>query len=639
MPNPPTPAQSMPDRLEPDRLESTTLPIATGAQVRAVVAALLRQHLGRTLAVSALFLVAAALGLVMPASLGRIIDAVSTNAGFATIAFWVGGVAVGAIAAAGASLWGLRLLTSLVQDALASLREDVFASAMRLPVSTVDDGESADLLSRVTGDVDAVAEAGGNVMPILLSAIFTIVVSLAALTALDPWLALAGVACVPFYLLGTRAFLRRSRVVFREVREREADRGQAVIEAVEGRETLLALNEQAYALDRVRRRAEASIVVQIEGVRLRNRLFRWINGGELVGLAAILTAGFVLHSTDVVTVGMVTTAALVFHRLFDPIGQLIFGLDDVQRAAIGLARLVGVINLAAMVTEPLTAAQPSAERLPSPRRSAERRAATGIELQNVSFRYPTTGRGVSTVSLRVEPGTTVAFVGSSGSGKSTLARLIAGHHLPDSGSLRLYPATVTPYYISQELHQFRGSIADNLRLVAPDASTEQLAAAVIAVGADWALPALAADSQSASNVVKSGSTRDTVRSEFAGSRAQDGSDWSLDEGRIQQLAIARALLADPELVILDEATADVGLQHRAAVETALDALCRDRTAIVIAHRLHQAAHADQIVVFEAGSLRERGSHAQLIAAAGLYEGFWRAQVGADSIPPVEKESS
>ncbi|PRB10275.1 ABC transporter ATP-binding protein, partial [Microbacterium sp. MYb62] len=523
---------------------STTalLPIASGARVRAVVGALLRQHPGRAAAVATLFLAASALGIVMPACLGRIVDAVSTDAGVAPIAGWVAGAGLGAIGAAIVMLWAVRMLTGLVQDMLATLREDVFASAMRLPVSSVDDGESADLLSRVTGDVDAVAEAGGNVAPTLLSAAFAIGVSVVALTALDPLLALAGIASAPFYVLGTRAFLRRSRVVFREVRVREAARSQAVLDAVEGIETLTAFNEQEPALERVRERAEASIQMQIEGVRVTNRLFRWINGGELVGLAAILGAGFLLQSSGAITVGAVTTAALLFHRLFGPVGQLIFGLDDIQRAAIGLARLVGVIDLA-----PAPTAQTSEV-------DAAHRASAGIEVRDVTFRYPTTGRGISDVNLQVAAGTTAALVGTSGSGKSTLARVIAGHHPPTSGSVHLASRTEAPYYLSQELHHFRGTIADNLRLVAPEATDEVVLTALRAVGAEWAIEAMVREERAEGE----GASADPVA--------------PLDEGRIQQLAVARAFLADPDVVILDEATADVGLHHREAVEDAIAAL-------------------------------------------------------------------
>ena len=580
---------------------STTalLPIASSARVRGVVGALLRQHPGRTAAVAALFLAASALGIVMPTCLGRIVDAVSSDAGFVTIAAWVAGAGLGAVGAAVVMLWAVRVLTGLVQDMLATLREDVFASAMRLPVSEVDDGESADLLSRVTGDVDAVAEAGGNVAPTLLSAAFAIGVSVVALTALDPWLALAGLVSAPFYVLGTRAFLRRSRVVFREVRVREAARSQAVLDAVEGIETLTAFNEQEHALDRVRERAEASIRMQIEGVRVTNRLFRWINGGELVGLAAILGTGFLLQSAGAITVGAVTTAALLFHRLFGPVGQLIFGLDDIQRAAIGLARLVGVIDLA----PPAVTSHRQADTAPQ--------SCAGIEVRGVTFHYPTTGRGISDVSLRVDPGTTAALVGTSGSGKSTLARVIAGHHPPSSGSVHLASDGEAPYYLSQELHHFRGTIADNLRLVAPEADDDDMVVALRAVGAQWAIEAL------------------TSENEGAASEAV----VPLDEGRIQQLAVARAFLADPDVVILDEATADVGLHHREAVEDAIAALREGRTALLIAHRLQQAVSAEQIIVFADGRTTQRGTHEELLAADGLYRDSWLAQTRTTPIPP------
>lgn len=589
------------------------LPIASSARVRAAVGALLRQHRGRAAAVAGLFLAASALGIVTPTCLGRIVDAVSSDAGFATIAGRVIGAGAGAIGAAVMMLWAVRMLAGLVQDMLATLREDVFASAMRLPVSAIDDGESADLLSRVTGDVDAVAEAGGNVAPTLLSAGFAIGVSVVALTALDPWLALAGVAAAPFYALGTRAFLRRSRVVFREVRVREAARSQAVLDAVEAIDTLTAFNEQEHALERVRERAESSIRMQVEGVRVTNRLFRWINAGELVGLAAILCTGFLLHSAAAITVGTVTTAALLFHRLFDPVGQLIFGLDDIQRATIGLARLVGVIDLA-----PAAAAAREAASDAAPQRSAVIEAA-GIEVRDVTFRYPSTGRGISEVTLQVEQGTTAALVGTSGSGKSTLARVIAGHHPPTSGSVHLAPGGGAPYYLSQELHQFRGTIADNLRLVAPGASHDDMVAALRAVGAGWAVDAMATEPDG------EGPSVNPVA--------------PLDEGRIQQLAVARAFLADPEVVILDEATADVGLHHRDAVEEAIGVLRQGRTALLIAHRLQQAASAEQIIVFADGRATQRGTHAELLATDGPYRSSWLVQTPSTPAPQTTPEET
>jgi ATP-binding cassette subfamily C protein len=301
----------------------------------------------------------------------------------------------------------------------------------------------------------------------------------------------------------------------------------------------------------------------------------------------------------------------VFHRLFDPIGQLIFGLDDIQRAVIGLARLVGVIELA---PGPVPGAGPASGAGPGAAGGASG-AAPGVDLAGVGFRYATTGRGIADVTLRIDPATTVAFVGSSGSGKSTLARVIAGHHPPDAGSVRIDPPAV-PFYISQELHQFRGGIAANMRLVAPEASDAEIADALRAVGADWALPDVTRPDSDVTHPDLDATHSEPVP--IAGAEP-------LDEGRIQQLAIARALLADAPLVILDEATADVGLQHRDAVEGAIEVLRRDRTTILIAHRLQPASTADRIAVFSRGSIVQCGTHQELLARPGPYREFWRAQ--------------
>ncbi len=584
------------------------LPIANGREVRRVLARLLSRHRARSCAAGALLLLASVLGLVLPLALGRIVDAVVRDAGPAAIGAWVLGAAAGAIAAALVGLWGTRVLVGLVQETLAALREEVFASAMSLPVAEIDDGESADLISRVTGDVEAVAEAGGDLMPTLLSALFAIAVSLVSLAAIDVRLALAGLASLPCYAIGTRIFLRRSRVVFREVREREAARSQAVLEAVEGRETLTALGEEGHAIERVAERARASIRTQIVGARLRNRLFFAINGGEAIGMVALLATGFALSGAGAVSVGMVTAAALVFHRLFGPIGQLIFGLDDIQRATIGLARLVGVIEAAqtggaaAQADTAAELADTAAELAGIAADTADTSAA--VVLDAVTFHYPRTGRGVDAVTLRIAAGTTAAFVGASGSGKSTLAKLIAGQYAPDSGRLR---TAAEPYTISQELHQFRGGIAANLTLAAPDADPEQLRAALAAVGADWALAALDREDAGA-----------------------DAEAW--DEGRIQQLAIARALLADPAIVILDEPTAEVGLQARPAVDAAIARVRRGRTAVLIAHQLGPVVSTEQIVVFAEGRAVQRGAHEELVRAPGPYRELWAAQARTE--PPA-----
>ena len=189
--------------------------------------------------------------------------------------------------------------------------------------------------------------------------------------------------------------------------------------------------------------------------------------------------------------------------------------------------------------------------------------------------------------------------------------MVAGHHPPTAGSVHFASRTPAPYYLSQEVHHFRGTIADNLRLIAPEASDDQLIAALRAVGAQWAVDAMLPEDMDPS----------------------EEAVLPLDEGRIQQLAVARAFLADPDIVILDEATAEIGLHHRDAVEDAIDMLREGRTALLIAHRLQQAVTAEQIVVFADGHTTQRGTHEELLAVDGLYRDSWLAQIRASSNPP------
>jgi len=231
----------------------------------------------------------------------------------------------------------------------------------------------------------------------------------------------------------------------------------------------------------------------------------------------------------------------------------------------------------------------------------------------------------------VHPGTTVALVGTSGSGKSTLARVVAGHHEPTAGAV-VFDRPTVPYYVSQELHAFRGSIAASLRLAAPGAGDDEVVAALLAAGATWAVPTVVAEGARERADHSEGASDADGCGALGPDPAPPGTA-PLDEGRIQQLAIARAILADPDVVILDEATADVGLQHRAVVDDAVTALREDRTVMLVAHRLHQAVTADLVVVVADGRVVQQGTHEELLAAEGAYSDFWQA-----SAEPLDAET-
>jgi ATP-binding cassette, subfamily C, bacterial len=320
---------------------------------------------------------------------------------------------------------------------------------------------------------------------------------------------------------------------------------------------------------------------------------KWLNIAEVVGLIAIVAVGFAVVAAGTATVGEVTAAALYFHRLFNPIGMIIMSFDEVQSAAASLSRIVGV-----------TTAAPPAVEAPAGWPDGD------VVVRDVRHGYGTT-EVLHGVSEALAAGERVALVGPSGAGKSTLAVLVAGLAAPAAGEITLGGAAVGRYrsaapkpvvLVSQEAHVFAGPLVDDLRLARPEATDAEIEKALAAVGAeDWvaALP----------EGVR------TVVGELG---------HGLTPEQAAQVALARALLADPVVVVLDEATAESGSRSAGRLEEAADAVLDGRTGLVVAHRLRQAARADRILVMDRGRIVESGTHAELLAAGGHYAALWSA---------------
>lgn len=570
-----------------------TLPIADPRRTRRELLRRLGAHRFRLCAALGTLLAGTAVTLATPPLLGSLVDAVAEDSGTGRVTTL--GIALLVVAATGAALalLGGRLLVALVQDVLAALREDVFTTAVGLPVDLVESSDSSDVVSRVTRDVEAVSEAASDVLPDVTGAAFTIGLSLAGLAVLDPRLALAGLVCLPVHVLATRRFLAGTHQVYGDIRGLESARGQSVIEAVHGAETIRAYGTQGTHLAELSDRGERAIERQRDGVRLRNRFTGWLHAAEFLGLAAVLATGYALLGAGAISLGVATAAALYFHRLFGPVGALLGSLDDIQRATVGLARLVGITDLADRRDD--AAAVPRAARAPG---------CPEIAVRDVSFSYDGVRPALSEVTLTVPAGASVALVGASGSGKSTLARLIAGLGEPTGGRITVGSSAGAPaarYLVTQEVHRFGGTLADNLRLARPGATDEELRAALRAVGADWA------------QALESGTDTEL-----------GPGGTPLDDGAVQHLALARVLLADPPVAVLDEATAESGAGAGDLLRTALARVTRGRTSVIVAHRLDQARDADRIVLLSGGRVAEEGTHDELLAHGGAYAALWRA---------------
>ncbi|MEV4835290.1 ABC transporter ATP-binding protein [Nonomuraea sp. NPDC049486] len=538
--------------------------------------------------------VGAAASVVPVYALGRLVDLVTEQAPGSAIVPVAAVILVGALVGGLAAGPGTYLISRLCEQLLADLRESTVARALSLPVTTLERVGKGDLLSRVSTDTAAIGKAASNVVPTMISAFLLVVVSVAAMAGLDWRLGLAGAVAIPLYVMALRWYLPRAAPKYAEERRAVADNSQLLVESMQGVRTVHAYRLEQRRLHGIGNASHEVRDISVSVFTLFTRFVGRVNRSEFFGLAAILVTGFLLVRQGHVTVGESAAAAVLFHRLFNPIGMLLFTFDEVQAAAASLARLVGVIDLA-----------PAED----PRDGTGEPADASLELADVHFRYDGAPEVLHGVSISLPAGSRVALVGSTGAGKSTIAAIAAGILTPGSGSVRVGGAALPlgslrehVAIITQEVHVFAGPLIEDLRLARPDASPEEAAAALAAVGAlDWA----------------------TDLPDGLGTVVGEGGH-ELTTAQVQQLALARLILADPPIAILDEATAEAGSLGARKLEESAAAATRGRTTLIVAHRLTQAASADRVVVLEHGRTLEEGGHRELVAAGGRYAELWRA---------------
>ncbi|HWS38731.1 MAG TPA: ABC transporter ATP-binding protein [Actinoplanes sp.] len=567
------------------------LPIATPAQSRAWLGAELRaRRLPAANALAAGLLAACAT--VVPAyALGLLVDRIHAGGDTAVIVEIAVVIVVASLVGGTATAFGNYLIARLGSTILAGLRERTVATALRLPAQILDRAGRGDLLARVGADISAIDRAVAEVLPGMISALLLAAISLATMLGIDWRLGLAGAVAFPLYALGLRWYLPRAAPSYAAERVAIADRSQLFVESMQGTGTVHAYRLEDRHLAGITAASAHARDISIRVFALYTRFIGRINAAELAGLATILITGFLLVRHTGVTVGAVSAAALLFHRLFGPLAMLMVTFDKAQDAGASLARLVGVIGMDVEDRSPATG--------PSGR---------DLRLDGVSFSYDGVHPVLDGVDLLVGAGQVVALVGSTGAGKTTAASLAAGILRPTGGSATIggVPVTDLPAatiaIVSQETHVFAGPLAEDLRLARPGASDEQVIAALTSVGAyPW--------------VRELPDGLDTV--------VGDGGH-QLTAARAQQLALARVVLLDPAVVVLDEATAEAGSAGARDLEEAATAALRGRTALVVAHRLTQAAAADRIIVMEHGRIVEDGPHDVLVAGDGRYARLWAA---------------
>lgn len=575
------------------------LPTADARRVRGALAELLRTRRRLAAGTAAVLVTATAVGLATPPLLGRIVDLVVDRRPTGDLGLPIGLLVAVAIVQGLLTAAGLVLVARLGEGMLADLRERFVARALGLPLARLEEAGSGDLTARVTADVTMVSEAVREAVPEFARAVLAIGLTLVGLGVLDWRFLVAALVAVPVQVWTLRWYVRRAAPLYASQRIAAGSQQQQLLETIGGAGTVRGFRTAPEHLDRVADRSLRTVDLTLRGVRLQTRFFSRLNLAEYLGLSAVLVVGYVLVRDGAVSIGAATAAALYFHSLFTPINIALALVDDAQSALASLGRVVGVADLATPAAVPATPA------------AADRAARTGaaVSVSGVDFAYVPGHPVLSGVDLEVPAGRRVALVGASGAGKTTLAKLVAGVHRPTAGTVLVGGAEPDPAaerravaLVTQEVHVFAGTLADDLRLARADGTDAELRAALARVEAlDWveALP------DGLATVVGVDGHRLTV-------------------AQAQQLALARLVLADPPVAILDEATAEAGSAGARLLERAAAQALEGRTALVVAHRLTQAATADEVVVLEAGRVVERGPHAALVEAGGRYAELWAA---------------
>lgn len=568
-------------------------PTATPRRVLRFGGALLRPRARALALVTALFGAETLTSVLGPVLLGAIVDVVVEAGSPGRIDVLAAAYVAATVGSAALSWLAAVQAASVSETVLADLREQTFDQVVDLPLATVEKFSAGHLLSRLGDDVAVLSEAVRDAVPSVALEVATIVFTVGALMLLSPLLAAAALVGLPISVMAGRRYQQWSPSIYRRDREWTGRVVARLHEAVEGVRTIRSLRREAVHVAHVRQAGEARLDVARDGIRARNRLRLALYAAQYSGLTAVLGAGAVLVARDQASVGTITAAALYALNLADAVGCVAEQLDELQLAGASLARIVGLLDL------------------DTDRRDGSAQAAgTQVRLRGVCFSYRPGCEVLHEVDLDVVPGEWLAMVGPSGAGKTTLAKLIAGMHLPTGGTVTIGGADLSRVdreplrrlvaLVPQETHVFAGTVADNLRLARPAASDAQLWDAIDAVGATrWAeqLP------DGLGTTVGSG-----VR--------------PLSPGQAQKLALARVVLADPGIVILDEATASLDRSTAGPVERAVAAALSGRTVIAIAHGLSATPAADRVIFVEGGRIVESGSHSELLALGGAYASLW-----------------
>ncbi len=497
----------------------------------------------------------------------------------------------------------IRGLARIGQAIVIGLRRDLFDHLTGLSLRYFSQQKAGWIIARLTSDVDAVSDTLSQGMPTLVSNVILLPTAVAALLIADWRLGLIAFVVLPPALILSRWFQRVSHIANVEQRNRIAAVTAQIAESVSGMAVVQAFNrERRFQAEfdalNAANREQATYVQKIFSV-----FFPSIEFLGVLAMASVVYFGSHLYQHHTLTIGTLITAIYLLQLVFQPLQELSDVYGQLQSAAAAMVKIASILDEESEIQD-----RPDAPVLP--------RIEGDLDVDSVVFAY---GKDpvLHGVSFHMKPGSCFALVGESGHGKSTLARLIGRHYDPDQGAVHvdghdLRDVELRSYrrqlgVVLQDPFLFSGTIASNIRFAKPDATDAEVEGAAAAVGVDRVAARL------------SGGLDHEVREGGAG----------LSSGERQLISIARALLADPRILVLDEATSNIDRPTEVLIELALDRLLKGRTSIIIAHRLSTVRRADEILVVENGQITQRGSERELLAQDGPFRRLAHALEGGE----------
>jgi len=499
------------------------------------------------------------------------------------------------------------LWRNLSQSLQHGLRLDAYGHMQDLDMTWFEDSSTGKLVAILNDDVNQLErflDGGANA---LIQVATSIIAVGAVFFYISPQIALMAFTPIPVIVLGAFWFQRRAQPLYANVREKVGVLSTRLANNIAGIATIKSFTREQHELEQLRQESEDYVTANQGAIRISSAFIPIIRMAILAGFVATLIYGGKQVLDGQLNAGAYSALVFLTQRLLWPLTRLAETVDLFERAMASTRRILNLIEV------PVQTRSGSIEL-------AKEQVRGELEFDSVSFAYPNGTAVLHDINLRIVPGETIAVIGQTGSGKSTLMKLLLRFYSPCGGCIKLDGTDLAELKIpdlraalglvSQDVFLFHGSVADNIAYGRPGASQSEIEAAARAAEAhDF--------------ILQLPQGYDTI----VGERGQ-----KLSGGQRQRVSIARAVIKDPPILILDEATSAVDNETEAAIQRSMQVITRGRTTLVVAHRLSTIVNADRIYVLDQGRVTETGNHNELIAANGLYAALWKVQAGIETQP-------